>query len=130
MPSEPVDVAIVLAVDVSDSVSESEYKIQRQGIANALSDPDVGQMLEKCNANGAALTFVEWAGFNFKKRLHHEIQWRKLTTAGDLQEFASQIERPHKRKADGYTDIINVLRFSSQLLGWLALRGTPKDYQH
>ncbi len=114
--AEPVDVAIVLAVDVSDSITPSEYLQQKQGIVTALRDPEVARMLEQCSGNGLALTFVEWAGFHLKKRTRQEIEWQKLHSAADLQDFASRIERKHQRATDGFTDISNALRFSAELL--------------
>jgi hypothetical protein len=38
---EPVDVALVLAVDVSRSIDEDEAKLQREGYRDAVTDPAV-----------------------------------------------------------------------------------------
>ncbi len=63
---EEVDVAVVLATDVSGSVSdgpnESEYRLQKDGIALGLRDPELAQILEACNGSGLALTYMEWSG--------------------------------------------------------------------
>lgn len=57
-----VDVALVLAADVSRSITTDEFQLQRQGYAKAIADPDVVRAIQ-AGANGAiALTFVEWAG--------------------------------------------------------------------
>jgi len=42
---DPVDVALVLAVDVSPSMSYEELKIQREGYAAAIASPDVVQAI-------------------------------------------------------------------------------------
>ncbi len=39
--TEPVDVALVLAVDVSRSIDEDEAKLQREGYRDAVTDPAV-----------------------------------------------------------------------------------------
>jgi hypothetical protein len=57
-----VDVALVLAADVSRSITTDEFQLQRQGYAKAIANPDVVRAIQ-AGANGAiALTFVEWAG--------------------------------------------------------------------
>src|SRR5215469_18949664 len=57
-----VDVALVLAADVSRSITTEEFQLQRQGYAKAIANPDVVRAIQ-AGANGAiALTFVEWAG--------------------------------------------------------------------
>ena len=57
-----VDVALVLAADVSRSITTDEFQLQRQGYAKAIADPDVVHAIQ-AGANGAiALTFIEWAG--------------------------------------------------------------------
>jgi hypothetical protein len=57
-----VDVALVLAADVSRSITTDEFQLQRQGYAKAIADPDVVRAIQ-AGANGAiALTFIEWAG--------------------------------------------------------------------
>ncbi|HSS83367.1 MAG TPA: DUF1194 domain-containing protein [Reyranella sp.] len=39
--ADPVDLLLVLAADVSRSVTEGKFKLQREGAAAALADPDV-----------------------------------------------------------------------------------------
>jgi hypothetical protein len=57
-----VDVALVLAADVSRSITTDEFQLQRQGYAKAIANPDVVRAI-RAGANGAiALTFIEWAG--------------------------------------------------------------------
>ena len=38
---DAVDTALVMAVDISQSVDEMRYRLQMEGIAQALEDPDV-----------------------------------------------------------------------------------------
>ena len=57
---EPVDVALVLAVDVSRSIDEDEAKLQREGYRDAVTDPAViaairGGMIG-CELSGHNLT--------------------------------------------------------------------------
>ena len=58
----PVDVELVLAVDVSWSMDRGEQEIQRQGYAAAFRDPKVQEAIMEGVNGRVAVTFVEWAG--------------------------------------------------------------------
>jgi hypothetical protein len=53
--------ALVLALDVSSSVDEAEYALQRDGVAAALQSPDVVSAILQ-GQGGVALTVYEWSG--------------------------------------------------------------------
>src|SRR4051812_18342341 len=59
--AEPVDVALVLAVDVSRSIDEGEFKLQRDGYAAALVDPRVIRAITSGPSRGVALSYIEWS---------------------------------------------------------------------
>ena len=55
-----VDIALVLAADVSRSVTTDEFQLQRQGYASAIASGDVVKAI-LAGAHGAiALTFIEF----------------------------------------------------------------------
>ena len=58
----PVDVELVLAVDVSGSMDQEEHVVQRQGYAAALGHPDFVRAVRSGGFQRVALTYVEWAG--------------------------------------------------------------------
>jgi len=58
----PVDVELVLAVDVSRSMDRAELRLQRDGYVAALRDPDVMAAIESGLYGRIALTYVEWGG--------------------------------------------------------------------
>ncbi|MCY0154190.1 DUF1194 domain-containing protein [Hoeflea alexandrii] len=58
---EQVDVALVLAVDVSRSMSAMELEIQRDGYAAALNHPDVIRAIGQGAYGRIAVTMFEWA---------------------------------------------------------------------
>ena len=58
-----VDVALVLAVDVSDSMDAGELAVQRAGYVAALSHPDfLARAWARGRTGRVALTYFEWAG--------------------------------------------------------------------
>jgi hypothetical protein len=60
--AEPVDALIVLAADVSRSIDDGEFQLQRKGYAAAVIDPRVLRAIAAGPHHGIAITFVEWAG--------------------------------------------------------------------
>ncbi len=58
----PVDVELILAVDVSGSMDRDEHQVQRQGYAAALRHPEFVRAVQAGGFQRVALTYVEWAG--------------------------------------------------------------------
>ncbi|CAN5825338.1 DUF1194 domain-containing protein [soil metagenome] len=58
---EPVDLLLVLAADVSRSVTEGKFKLQREGAAAAITDPEVIKAITSGPNRRIAVCFVEWA---------------------------------------------------------------------
>jgi Protein of unknown function (DUF1194) len=60
--AQNTDLLLVLAADVSRSIDESEFALQRKGYSAALTDPRVLAAI-RGGANGSiAICFVEWSG--------------------------------------------------------------------
>jgi hypothetical protein len=60
--AEIVDLQLVLAADVSRSVDDDEFKLQRQGYANAFQDPRVLRAIRSGQHGRIAVCYVEWSG--------------------------------------------------------------------
>jgi uncharacterized protein DUF1194 len=60
--AQTVDVAIALAADVSRSIDDEEFQLQRRGYASALTNPLFLQTISLGRRGAVALCFVEWAG--------------------------------------------------------------------
>jgi hypothetical protein len=58
----PVDLELVLAVDVSGSIDSSEAALQREGYIQALTSPEVIRAAIGGPHRRIAVTYVEWAG--------------------------------------------------------------------
>jgi hypothetical protein len=59
-----VDIALVLAADVSRSITSDEFQLQRQGYAGAIASPEVVKAIQAGTHGAIALTFLEWSGDN------------------------------------------------------------------
>jgi hypothetical protein len=58
----PVDVELVLLVDVSGSMDYEEHQVQRRGYVEAIGHPDFVRAVQSGGFQRSALTYVEWAG--------------------------------------------------------------------
>lgn len=85
---EQVDVALVLAVDVSRSMSPEELLIQRKGYAAAISSPDVVRAIELGPHGRIALMMFEWANDSHTREI---AGWAIIETQADALEFAEKV---------------------------------------
>lgn len=89
--------ALVLAVDVSLSVDDEEYRTQMGGLADALRTPEVRKAIMSPTGTGIAALAFEWSGSQHQRII---ADWAMLSSDGDISAFANQIEF-HKRTANG-----------------------------
>jgi hypothetical protein len=57
-----VDLVLVLLVDVSGSLAETELALQREGYVAAFADPDLAEAIAIGRRQAIAVAYVEWAG--------------------------------------------------------------------
>ena len=60
--AETVDLLLVLAADVSRSIDDAEFNLQRKGYAAAITDPRVLRAIAGGRNHAIAVTFIEWSG--------------------------------------------------------------------
>lgn len=83
-----VDVELLLAVDVSRSMTAEERDIQRRGYAEALTSPDVMEAIQNGLLGRIAITYVEWAGTYAHRVI---VPWQELSTLEQAEEIADTI---------------------------------------
>lgn len=119
---EPVDVLLVLAVDVSRSIDEDEARLQREGYRNAVSDPRVVEVVRRGMIGAIGLAYVEWAGFEYQRLV---IPWRRIATQRDADTWAETLaEAP--RASLSWTSISGAIDFSRQVLRGAPFEGTRR----
>ncbi len=84
----PVDVLLVLAADVSRSIDEAKFNLQRRGYAAALADPRVLEAIASNPEKRIAVAFVEWAGSASQKLV---VDWTPVATQADAKAFAAKV---------------------------------------
>ena len=60
--AENVDMLLVLAADVSRSIDDVEFNLQRKGYAGAIGDPRVLRAIVGGRNHAIAVCFIEWSG--------------------------------------------------------------------
>ena len=57
-----VDLEVILAADVSRSIDDGEFELQRKGYAAALTDPRVMKAIHATKSGAIGVSFIEWSG--------------------------------------------------------------------
>lgn len=83
-----VDTALVVSVDVSNSVDENRYRLQMEGIAAALEDPGVIEAITNGPNGGILFSMVTWAD-----RPEFVLPWVKIASKEDAQTVAAKIRK-------------------------------------
>lgn len=78
------DTALLLAIDVSNSIDVAEYKLQTDGLADALRDPEISEALVNGNV---ALSVVQWSG---EDKQAITLPWTRIRTPIDVETFAAR----------------------------------------
>ncbi|HRK24576.1 MAG TPA: DUF1194 domain-containing protein [Beijerinckiaceae bacterium] len=109
---EEVDVALVLAVDVSYSMDLEEQRLQREGYIAALNSPDVQRAIRMGMVGRIAITYVEWANA-FDQTI--VLPWTILDGPDSTRAATDRIAATPPRRAQR-TSISGALTFSHKLL--------------
>jgi hypothetical protein len=87
-----VDTALIVSVDVSNSVDDARYKLQMEGIAKALEDPGVIQAITGGSNGGILFSMVTWAD---KPAL--VLPWMRIASKADALAAAKRVRTlPHQ----------------------------------
>jgi len=117
--SVPVDVQLVLAVDISYSMDLDELRLQREGYFEALQSAEFLSAVKEGMHGRIAVTYVEWAGFGIQHRL---LPWRLLDGPASAASIVGEIGQAPMRRGRR-TSISGALRFSAALLNDSPYRG-------
>src|SRR3954464_14225755 len=85
---DPVDLLLVFAADVSRSIDQPKFQLQREGYAAALSDKRVLEAITAGRNRRIAVAFVEWSGATSQRLL---IDWTVIDGANSARKFGDQL---------------------------------------
>lgn len=108
-PAVACRLALLLALDVSASIDDGEYALQRNGLASALLSPEVRNAFLRA-PNPVALSVFEWSG---QTNQHIVVNWQLIETERDLLSAAQKIRRPTRTEKLSPTSLGNALGFAA-----------------
>jgi uncharacterized protein DUF1194 len=87
-PAVPVDAAIVLAADVSRSIDDDEFALERRGYADAVQSQQLIDAISTGPHGAIALAYVEWAGDGEERVV---VDWAVIRNLADARAFAAAL---------------------------------------
>lgn len=85
---DPVDLALILALDCSASVSFDEFALMAGGCGAALRDPDVMAGLTGGPLGASLCALLLWSGADAQAV---SVEWTRIATPEHLEAFASEV---------------------------------------
>ena len=110
--AERVDLALVLAVDVSGSVNPERYELQRQGYARAFASREVLDAIAGGRHQAILVTLVEWSGADHQQQT---VGWSLIRDPASAARFGSAVAEAPRAFAD-WTSISGAIDFAVALL--------------
>jgi hypothetical protein len=107
----PVDLALVLAVDVSDSIDAEEVRLQRQGYMAAMQHPRTLHAIKRGRHGRIAVAYFEWADAEKQMLI---VDWMTIADAASARAFANRL-RPAPVLNGYFTSISAALAFATAL---------------
>jgi hypothetical protein len=83
-----VDAAIVLAADVSRSIDDEEFALERRGYADAIQSQQLIDAISTGPHGAIALAYVEWAGDGEERVV---VDWAVIRNLADARAFAAAL---------------------------------------
>ncbi len=108
-----IDLALVIALDVSASVTEHEYDLMRHGVANALDTSKVAVAVGSGTHGAIAISILQWSGF---QEQDIKTDWTYVSSRDDLSGLAGKIREMQRRYIGGATDIGGMIDFTKDMI--------------
>ncbi len=117
-----VDLLLVLAVDASGSIDPDEFRLQREGYAEALAHPAVLAAIRGKPHGAIGVAMVEWGAPGGAATV---VDWMRLGDVGSAQALAEAVlDAPRSRQS--WNAIGDALDHCVRLLGAAPLRAAEK----
>lgn len=109
---EAVDLLLVLAMDASGSIDEDEFRLQREGYAEALTHPQVVAAIRSKRRGATAIAILEWGSPGGSERI---VDWHRVADAASAQALADALLAAD-RSRQSYNAIGDALDHAGRLL--------------
>ncbi len=118
---DPVDVNLVLAVDVSRSIDEDEARLQREGYRNAVASAQVVEAIKAGMFGAIGIAYVEWGGIEYQRTV---LPWTRVGNQEEAFAWAEMLGQA-PRVSLSWTSISGGIEHSRRLFAespWEAMR--------
>jgi len=118
----PVDIELVLAIDVSGSVDPVEARMQRDGYYAALTNPKVIRAIESGILGRIGVIYMEWAGAHYQRTV---IEWTLINNAESAKQFITRLADvpPTSQR---WTSISGAMDYAARLFDQSPFEGTRR----
>lgn len=110
---DPVDLALIVALDCSASVTFEEFNLMAGGCGAALRDPEV---LAGLTGGAAGASSCALLLFSSPDAQAVSVSWTRIATQADLEQFAADVENTPRLVMPGTTAIGSALAAAGALL--------------
>ncbi len=100
--------ALVLAIDVSNSIDAGEYRIQTDGLAEALLDSEIRESLVR---GKVALTVIQWSGQGSQQV---SLPWTRMNADIDVLQFSDRARAMERAFIMSDTAVGDIIRFAAE----------------
>lgn len=105
-PALSCETALLLAIDVSGSIDSGDYRLQAEGLAGALADPEVAEALVR---GQVALAVVQWSGPAQQALV---LPWQRMLDPGAVAAFADRAAAMPRAFKGSDTAVGGAIRFA------------------
>lgn len=105
--------ALALALDISSSVNDYEYRLQQHGLADALDSTEVQQAILTPEGAYIEAAAYEWSGSDQQRII---VDWMRLDSTGAISLFANRIRQNQRRYTELSTALGEAVAFGANLL--------------
>lgn len=119
----PVDLELLLAVDVSSSVDADEYELQMRGLANAFLHPEVHAAIHAAGDHGVAIALMLWSDYAWQIL---SVPWTLVRDGDDAARLAARIATSSRQITGGGTAISSAISVGMEELNRNAFAGTRR----
>jgi hypothetical protein len=118
-----VDLQLVLAVDVSGSVSEARFELQKRGYVAAFRNPRLLQAIQSGSQQRIAVTMLQWTGPVLQVQV---VPWRLISTEASMHALADAIEAVPRQLFGGGTSISGAIDYAMSLFAATEPKGARR----
>lgn len=107
-----VDLALVLAIDISASIDAGEHSLQMAGLAAALQSPEVREAIQSGPHRRIAITVTQWSGLGVQRVV---VPWTVVDDDVSAQRLAVRVVAAPRADPGGGTSISLALEHAAGL---------------